>query len=97
MNYVNHKFDPKVYIDHLPKDKIEEIHLAGFSDMGDFLFDTHSNPVFPAVWDLFSYAIKDLKDVPVLIEWDDDIPDFPLLEEEALKAKKIWESHHARD
>ncbi|RLA64088.1 MAG: hypothetical protein DRQ88_06525 [Epsilonproteobacteria bacterium] len=97
VNAVNHKFDPKIYIDHIPKDKIEEIHLAGYSDMGDFLFDTHSNPVFPPVWDLFSYVIKDLKDVPVLIEWDDDIPEFARLEAEALKAKKIWESHHARN
>ncbi len=95
VNSKNHNFDPKVYIDAIPKDKIAEIHLAGYSDMGDFLFDTHSNSVFPEVWDLFSYAIKDLRDVPVLVEWDENIPDYKILEDEAIKAKKIWEKFHA--
>lgn len=95
VNSQNHKFDPKIYIDAIPKDKVAEIHLAGFSDMGDFLFDTHSKPVYPEVWDLFSYAIKDLKNVPVLVEWDEDIPEYNVLEAEALKAKKIWEGYHA--
>ncbi|RLA65642.1 MAG: hypothetical protein DRQ88_02300 [Epsilonproteobacteria bacterium] len=96
VNSVNFNYDPKVYLDHIPKDKVVQIHLAGYTDMGDFLFDTHSKPVYPEVWDLFSYVIKDLKDVPVLLEWDDDIPAFPHLEEEALKAQKIWQRHHDR-
>jgi uncharacterized protein (UPF0276 family) len=96
VNSVNQGYDPKCFIDAIAKEHIAEIHLAGFHDMGDFLFDTHSNPVSDPVWDLFSYAIKDLRDVPVLIEWDDNIPEFPRLEQEALKAVKIWEKHHGQ-
>ena len=57
--------------------------------MGDFLFDTHSKPVFSEVWKLYREAIKKFPKALTLVEWDDDIPAFNILEEEALKAKKI--------
>jgi uncharacterized protein (UPF0276 family) len=94
VNSQNHDFDAKTYLDTIPLDQVAEIHLAGFSDMGDFLFDTHSKPVYPAVWDLFEHVIEKKSDIPVLIEWDEDIPDFRVLEDEAKKAIKIWEKFH---
>jgi len=96
VNSVNQGFDAYEYLDGIPIDRVSEIHLAGFSDMGDFLFDTHSTHVCDDVWKLFSYKIKERRNIPVLIEWDEDIPDFPILEEEALKAKEIWKSHYEK-
>jgi uncharacterized protein (UPF0276 family) len=89
VNSQNHQFDPYQYLNAIPDQKVGEIHLAGFTDMGDFLFDTHSKPVYPEVWKLFEHKIKKIKDVPVLIEWDEDIPEFPILELEAQKAREI--------
>ncbi|MDT7044042.1 DUF692 domain-containing protein [Candidatus Nitronereus thalassa] len=94
VNSQNHHFDPLRFVDAIPTDLIGQIHLAGYTDMGTYLFDTHSNPVSTEVWNLFSHVIARAPDVPVLIEWDDDIPEFPRLEEEALKAAAIWENHH---
>ncbi|MEZ0375035.1 MAG: DUF692 domain-containing protein [Candidatus Sericytochromatia bacterium] len=91
VNAVNHGFDPRVYLDGLPAERIVQYHLAGYSDTGGFLFDTHSRPVYPAVWELYAYALKTKGMRPTLIEWDEDIPDFATLEAEALKARKIWE------
>lgn len=86
----NHGFDAKDYIDSLPTHLVGQIHLAGYTDMGKYLFDTHSKPVHPPVWDLFRLAAQKFSHSPVLIEWDDAIPEFPVLQEEALTAKKIW-------
>lgn len=94
VNSVNQKFDPLVYLDAIPSSLVAEIHLAGFTDMGDYLFDTHSAPVFPQVWDLLKKKIKDYRHIPLLVEWDEDVPEFPVLEREALLAKKIWEDCH---
>ncbi|MFZ4714626.1 MAG: DUF692 domain-containing protein [Bacteriovoracaceae bacterium] len=92
VNSQNQHFDPFLYVDSIPIKHVSEIHLAGFTDMGDYLFDTHSKPVFSEVWKLFTHKIKENSKVPVLIEWDDDIPDFSVLELEAVKALDIIES-----
>tara|TARA_Y100000590_G_scaffold323369_1_gene366308 strand:+ start:19550 stop:20431 length:882 start_codon:yes stop_codon:yes gene_type:complete len=94
VNSVNQKFDAKEYLETIPDQSIAEIHLAGFTDMGDFLFDTHSKPVYPEVWELYKLATKKAPHAPTLIEWDDDIPEFNILQNEAIKAKKIIEEVH---
>jgi uncharacterized protein (UPF0276 family) len=68
---------------------ISHFHLAGHSDMGTHLFDTHSAPVCQDVWQLFQQQINRCPQIPTLIEWDEDIPDFPILEQEALKAQNF--------
>lgn len=90
VNAINHNFDAKEYVDSIPSGCIGQMHLAGYSDMGDYLFDTHSKPVWPEVWKLFSRVIKKYPDVPFMIEWDEDIPSFPCLEDELKKAKELW-------
>ena len=94
VNAKNHHFDPFLFLDAVPTELIGQIHLAGYTDMGSYLFDTHSKPVYPEVWELFSKLIARAPDVPVLIEWDDEIPEFPILEAEAQKATQIWNQHH---
>lgn len=90
----NHKFDALEFIDNIPRNIVKQVHLAGYTDMGDFLFDTHSKPVYPEVWKLFSYFIKKNPHVPFMVEWDDDIPEFPIVENEVKKAIDIWKDHH---
>lgn len=89
VNSVNHKFDPASYLKALPRERIGQIHLAGHSRQGDILVDTHDAPVCDDVWDLFRMAVKLFGPVPTMVEWDDKIPDFPVLKVEAEKAAKI--------
>ncbi|MGE0172088.1 MAG: DUF692 domain-containing protein [Oligoflexales bacterium] len=90
----NHGYDPYKFLEAIPTELVAQIHLAGFTDMGDFLFDTHSSPVFSHVWNLFARLIQRNKDIPFMIEWDENIPEFPVLEEELSKAINIWNVHH---
>ncbi|WP_422061776.1 DUF692 domain-containing protein [Sphingopyxis sp.] len=70
----NHGFDPRDYLAGLPADRIQQVHLAGHSDMGDIVIDTHDAAVCDAVWDLYSRAIALFGPVATMIERDDDIP-----------------------
>ncbi|MBT6324976.1 MAG: DUF692 domain-containing protein [Bdellovibrionales bacterium] len=90
----NHGFDPFEYIDKIPTNIVSQVHLAGYTDMGDFLFDTHSKPVYPEVWKLFKTFIKKAPNVPFMMEWDEDIPEFQIVEGEVLKAIDIWKEVH---
>lgn len=91
----NHRFDPLLYIRSVSPEKVEEIHLAGFDANEICLIDTHSKPVYYAVWELYQASIKRFENVPTLIEWDSDIPDLSVLLTEAYKADSILEGDHA--
>lgn len=96
VNAVNFNFAPTDYLQAIPRELIGQIHLAGFTDMGDFLFDTHSKAVHNDVWKLFEFKARELDDsIPVLIEWDDDLPTFDVLESELLKAQSVWRVAHS--
>jgi uncharacterized protein (UPF0276 family) len=88
---VNHHFDPYEYLQAIPIDRVKEIHLAGYEEMDNYLFDTHGNEVHPPVWDLYAAALQRFGKVPTLIEWDTDIPDLMTLRNEAFKAEKYME------
>lgn len=75
---VNHRFDPKTYLDALPRERVQQIHLAGHHDHGDYIVDTHDHPVADPVWDLYAYALRRFGSVATMIERDDHIP--PLAE-----------------
>lgn len=92
----NHGFDPRTYLAAVPPDLVAQIHLAGFTDMGTHLFDTHSKPVYEPVWELFSEYIAQAPGIPFMVEWDDDIPEFEVLITEVMKAVRIWELHHGQ-
>ncbi|TGL63751.1 DUF692 domain-containing protein [Leptospira sarikeiensis] len=92
VNSINHGFSALEYLDEIPWENVGQIHIAGHTDTGEFLFDTHSRPVAKEVWDLFSSYADRMDQIPILLEWDEDIPSFPEMEEEALKAKIILES-----
>ena len=56
VNATNHKFDPREYLKNISKESVGQIHLAGHTDMGSFLFDTHSAPIIDRVWELYREA-----------------------------------------
>lgn len=92
VNACNQGFEPLDYLQALPPERVAQYHLAGYTDTGSFLFDTHSQPVFPEVWQLYRQALQILGLRPTLLEWDENIPDFESLQAEALKAKAIWQA-----
>jgi uncharacterized protein len=71
---VNHGFDAMEYLRAMPKSRVRQFHLAGHSDMGGHLIDTHDHPIVAPVWDLYSQAVKLFGVVPTMIERDDNIP-----------------------
>jgi uncharacterized protein (UPF0276 family) len=83
----NHGFDPYAFIAGIPVERVGQFHLAGHSDHGTHLLDTHDHPVCDGVWDLYRAAVARFGAVSTLIEWDDHIP--PL-------ARVVDESRHAR-
>jgi len=85
----NHHFDAEEYLLAMPAEKVAEMHLAGYEDRGTHLLDTHSRPVTEPVWALFKKAVQHVGDVPVLIEWDNDIPSLERVIQESLKAQAL--------
>ena len=83
----NHGFDPAQYIDAMPADRVVQMHLAGHTDKGTYLLDTHSDHVSDEVWALYRRAIERCGAVTTLIEWDDDIPAWDVLAAEAERAR----------
>ena len=91
---VNHGYDPVAYIDAFPMHQVEEIHLAGYAETVDdageaLLIDAHDRSPLDAVWDLYVGAISRAGPVPTLIEWDANIPEWPLLFAEAKRSETI--------
>jgi len=83
----NHGFDADAYLAGLPAKRVGQIHLAGHSDMGAYLFDTHDGPVIEPVWDLYRRAVRRFGRVSTLVEWDDRIPAFDVVRAEAERAR----------
>jgi uncharacterized protein (UPF0276 family) len=86
---VNHGFDADTYVRALPAARVGQIHLAGHSETGTRLLDTHDGPVVPAVWDLHRLAVRCLGPVPTLVEWDDHVPEWDVLCAEAERARAV--------
>ncbi len=85
----NHGFEPMTYLESVPADRVREFHLAGYEDQGTHLLDTHGTAVRAPVWDLYHEALSHFGPVPTLIEWDNNIPEFNILQAEADKAMAL--------
>ncbi len=86
---MNHGFSATGFIDRLPAGRVVQIHLAGHSDNGDHLVDTHDAPVCEAVWDLYRYTVRRMGVKPTMIERDDHIPPLDELIAELERARTI--------
>jgi uncharacterized protein (UPF0276 family) len=90
----NHATEPLAYLDSFPLDRVKEIHLGGHDEDVDdvgapLLIDSHGSPIVEGVWMLYAYVIARTGALPTLIEWDNDVPDWPALLAEAVKAQGI--------
>ena len=94
----NHGFSALDYLSDFPLAKVGEIHLAGHAEQADdegerLLIDSHDGPVADAVWKLYEIVIQKCGPVPTLIEWDSNIPDWPVLKAEATAAQQILDRY----
>jgi uncharacterized protein len=92
----NHGFDPEHYLAALPSERIWQIHLAGHSDYGNYVIDTHDHDVAPEVWALYAAALRRFGRISSMIERDDHIPPLPTLLAEMDKARTISAEIFAR-
>ena len=87
----NLDYDPRSYISEFPLEKVGEIHLGGHDEDADehghpLLIDSHGKPVVDPVWALLDHVLALSGPRPILIEWDNDVPDWPTLHAESARA-----------
>ena len=90
----NHRLDPRDYLKRFPVQWVREIHLSGHSETTDdagapLLIDSHDTPVKDPVWELYEELITRTGPIASLVEWDNDVPEWPLLRAEAEAADAI--------
>jgi len=90
----NQGWDPVAYVDAFPLDRVGEIHLGGHDEDEDehgapLLIDSHGREVVDPVWALYAHTLARGGARPTLIEWDNNVPDFPALEAEAVRAETL--------
>lgn len=89
----NLDYSPEGYIDAYPLHAVGEVHVGGHDHDDDdgqpLLIDSHGAPTDDAVWDLLGYALAKTGPAPVLVEWDNDVPDWPTLRAEATRAAQV--------
>ncbi len=90
----NHRLDPRDYLKRFPVQWVREIHLSGHSETIDdagapLLIDSHDTPVKDPVWELYEELIARTGPVASLVEWDNDVPEWPVLRAEAEAADAI--------
>jgi uncharacterized protein (UPF0276 family) len=83
----NHGFDAGEYLRALPLDRVVQFHVAGHTDHGTHIIDSHIGPVPDPVWALLGEACALGADAPVLLEWDAEIPPFEVVHADALRAR----------
>jgi uncharacterized protein (UPF0276 family) len=86
---VNHDFDPFEFIRALPAERIVQMHIAGHTNLGTHIIDTHDGHVIDPVWELYRLAHLRTGGVSTLLEWDAKIPPFEVVHAEVLKAKQF--------
>jgi uncharacterized protein (UPF0276 family) len=96
----NHKTSAEAYLRDFPLDLVGEIHLAGHASTADetgaaLLIDAHDRPVADPVWTLYEAVLRRAGGRPTLIEWDNDVPAWPVLHAQAQLAEVLL-SRHAR-
>ncbi|MFK4447407.1 uncharacterized protein (UPF0276 family) [Caballeronia udeis] len=94
----NHGFSASAYLAEFPLEQVGEIHLAGHSEQHDdenelLLIDSHDRVISDSVWMLYRNVVSRIGPRPTLIEWDSNLPDWPVLRAQALTARRIMAEH----
>ncbi|QUI68768.1 DUF692 domain-containing protein [Pseudoalteromonas sp. M8] len=85
----NHQFDPITYLNAIPTQAVAQIHLAGHSDFGTHIVDTHDQPICEEVWSLYRQYTQNRSPINTMIERDDNFPELAGLLQELNLAKGI--------
>ncbi len=85
----NHGFDPHEYLAAIPFDRVVQFHVAGHTNHGTHIVDSHIGPVIDDVWRLLGESWRKAGGASVLLEWDAEIPSFEATHAEALRAKEF--------
>ncbi|MEE9492909.1 MAG: DUF692 domain-containing protein [Gammaproteobacteria bacterium] len=85
----NHGFSPATYLQGIQQKHVRQFHLAGHTDCGDYVIDTHDHAIVDPVWELYAEALKRFGAISTMIERDDNIPEFPELLNELETAREI--------
>jgi uncharacterized protein (UPF0276 family) len=85
----NHGFSPEDYLEAMDPRRVQQFHLAGHSDYGHYVIDTHDHNIVDPVWDLYRQALRRFGPVSTMIERDDHIPPFGELADELDIARSI--------
>jgi uncharacterized protein (UPF0276 family) len=85
----NHGFDPKAYLNGIPVNRVQQFHLAGHRNYGEYIIDTHDEPVIDPVWELYAAAVRRFGPVSTMIERDDNIPPLEELLQELEHCRSI--------
>jgi uncharacterized protein (UPF0276 family) len=93
----NHGFDPQDYLNGIDPRRVRQFHLAGHQNHGDYIIDTHDEPVIDAVWELYAAALRRFGPVSTMIERDDNIPPLAELIDELDQARCIGAKIHAQE
>jgi uncharacterized protein len=93
---VNHEFDPHDYLNAIPVERVQQFHIAGHENHGDYLIDTHDHPVPDPVWSLYDAAVRRFGNVSTMIERDANIPPLEELCAELDTARRLAERALAR-
>jgi uncharacterized protein (UPF0276 family) len=86
---INHEFDPHDYLAAIPVERVQQMHLAGHQNHGDYLIDTHDHPVSDPVWALYAAAVRRFGPVATMIERDANIPPLAELQLELAAARNV--------
>ncbi len=85
----NHGFDAETFVRSVPHERIVQIHLAGHTNLGKYIIDTHRGSVSEPVLDLYRQTIALSGPVSTVVEWDDEIPELAVLLAEAERAREV--------
>lgn len=90
VNSQNHGFDPCAFIDRMPLERVQYLHLAGHTRRESVIIDTHIGPIIDPVWALYRYTLQRAgRLIPTLIEWDQEIPALDEVLDEVDRARDI--------
>jgi uncharacterized protein len=84
----NHDFDPLTYLEGVPAQRVQQLHLAGHCNLSEYIVDTHDEPVIDAVWGLYAEAVKRFGRVSTMIERDENVPALKELLAELARARR---------
>ncbi|TYC60708.1 DUF692 domain-containing protein [Rhodobacterales bacterium] len=95
---INHQRSAEDYLAAFPMSAVGEIHLGGHAPDTDdagrpLLIDAHDREVDAAVWTLYETVVRRHGSLPTLIEWDNEVPEWPVLQAETQAADRILAGH----